>query len=150
MINGYDIRGQRNVQFEGYDSALQTITWNISLTGGEIIKDGAVLMTREVQGKTRTRYFGPGIYDRSDDYIVINGQVSGTNLAGNSYTRTFSKVKRNLGCWFFSSGTITIQSANREDIVLDYGNGTCDRFATISQGSAQQQINLRRLRIRRR
>jgi hypothetical protein len=143
------LRGTRTVTCQGYNVNDNTIIWNITLTGGKIIIDDTYTITREVTQKTRTRYFGPSAIDWSDDYVMINGEVTGTNILGESYTHTLNNLKRMLTCWFFTSGSITIQAGDRPQITLDYGNGNCDEYATIIKGDNEKQINLYRLRANR-
>ncbi len=145
-INNIELRGTRTVTREGYNVNDYTIIWDIKLTGGKIIIDDTHTITREVTRKTRTRYFGPNVFDWNDDYVKITGEVTGVNILGESYTHTLNNLKRMMTCWFFTSGSITIQSGDRPEITLDYGNGECDQYATIIKGENEKQINLYRPR----
>jgi hypothetical protein len=140
-INNVDFEGTRKVVCDGYDVDNQNIVWDIELTGGKIIINNSITITRETT-KTRTRYFGSSIWDWSDDYVEISGVVTGVNAFGESYTRTWKNVNRQLTCLFFTSGTITAQAGDREPIVLNYGSGGCDEYATVSRGDQSKEIDL--------
>jgi len=77
---------------------------------------------------------------------MINGEVTGVNILGESYTHTLNNLKRMMTCWFFTSGSFTIQAGDRPEITLDYGNGECDQYATIIKDDNKKQINLYKLR----
>lgn len=67
-----------------------------------------------------------------DDVYAITGNHTVTNPAGVSRTATITEaLEKKTICQHVSKGKIKIQGPNHYAIV-DYGNGTCDRVATIS------------------
>jgi len=78
-----------------------------------------------------------------DDIFQISGQGSTTNSAG--HTRTFTilqDLQKKYICRHIDKGRVRFEGPNHY-AVLDYGNGTCDNFATISvNGNPPRQIIL--------
>lgn len=71
-------------------------------------------------------------FNLSDDEFTITGNHTITNPAGRTRTVTviFPLIKAN-SCPNISRGTVKIEGP-RHSALIDYGNGTCDKDATIS------------------
>ncbi|MEZ4982653.1 MAG: hypothetical protein R2769_13925 [Saprospiraceae bacterium] len=69
---------------------------------------------------------------RADDVYEINGSMSGENRAGNTFTAfiTIPLIKPRA-CHNIVSGTVEI-TRNSDTGTLDYGDGNCDRIATVT------------------
>jgi hypothetical protein len=74
--------------------------------------------------------------------ITVNATV--TNPAGINRTSTIIQaLQKKYICPFIDKGRVKFQGPNHF-AVLDYGNGDCDRFATMSiDGRAPRIITLR-------
>ena len=57
-------------------------------------------------------------------------------------------LKRKMACRFLVSGSVEIQK-NEKTITLDYGDGTCDDLATITNGDLTREIHLIKRRRKR-
>ena len=67
-----------------------------------------------------------------DDIFSIKGNASVTNPAGITRTATIIEpLQKKYICPYIDKGRIKFQGPNHFS-VLDYGNGECDRFATIA------------------
>lgn len=79
-----------------------------------------------------------------DDIFSITGNAGVTNPAGITRTATILQpLQKKYLCPFIDKGRVKFQGPNHF-AVLDYGNGDCDRFATISiDGRAPRIITLR-------
>ena len=79
-----------------------------------------------------------------DDIFSVRGNASVTNPAGITRTATIIEpLQKKYICPFIDKGRIKFQGPNHFS-VLDYGNGECDRFATISiDGRPPRIITLR-------
>lgn len=79
-----------------------------------------------------------------DDEFSITGNSTVTNSAGVSRTSTIQNaLHKRVACPNIDMGTIRIDGPNHYAI-LDFGNGVCDRFATISiNGNPPRTIPLR-------
>jgi hypothetical protein len=138
MINDASVEGVRVIE------KTADFQFSMTLTGGKItFADGAeyartVNNTRTQTEGTATPFF---IWD---DVFETEGQSSGTNFNNETYTRTItSPLVKPRNCRWFVKGTI--EFATGEDIaILDYGDGTCDRIATLTVNGETREINLRR------
>ena len=79
-----------------------------------------------------------------DDVYSITGGHTVTNAAGNTRTSTITEaLEKKVDCENIDKGKVKIQGPNHYAI-LDYGDGTCDRVATISiDGRVPRTILLR-------
>ncbi len=67
-----------------------------------------------------------------DDVFSITGHRSTTNQAGRTRTATIvTALQKKFACSNIDMGTVRIEGPNHYAIV-DYGDGTCDRIASIS------------------
>ncbi len=67
-----------------------------------------------------------------DDVVTITGHRSTTNAAGNTRAATIqTALQKKFACSNIDMGIVRIEGPNHYAIV-DYGDGTCDRIATIS------------------
>lgn len=82
--------------------------------------------------RTRTQIDGCATTDLSDDVWSVTGTASGTNRRGLAFTTTTSTplIKAN-SCRWFRSGVLT-HSVDGRTRTLDFGNGTCDNFASVT------------------
>ncbi len=112
------------------------------LTGGKITLADGTVITRE---STHTRVFAEGantIFRPRDDVYEITGNASGTTAKGKNYTVTITKkliIKGN--CRVISEGIkeITVDGVKA---ILDFGDGTCDRKASLTVDGETKEITL--------
>ncbi|KPL26029.1 MAG: hypothetical protein AMS23_03530, partial [Bacteroides sp. SM1_62] len=149
-INDHKVEGTRVVTNEGrhmegeYEGKRY---FSVVLTGGKVyVPDSDIVISKEVN---RTRTFVEGEdtrWDTRDDIWHINGTASGVNRKGIPFTREIiSPLWKEIGCRFITKGTVLISAEGRPDVILDYGDGTCDPEVTITVGDEESRtINLRR------
>lgn len=79
-----------------------------------------------------------------DDAFSITGNGTVTNSNGRTRTSTIlTPLQKKVACENIDAGSIRFQGPNHE-AVLDFGDGTCDRLATISiDGRTPRTILLR-------
>ena len=139
-INDVKFEGTRIVTTIGLDSQFN-FSWTYELKNGKITFPDGTYATRE-SSMTRTRVSN-GTLNRLDDYLNITGSVQGINTRGEAYFREIVlPLRRNLGCRFFVSGAIE-NTRNDNVFTIDYGNGTCDRMATLTKNGETTEIRLR-------
>jgi hypothetical protein len=95
---------------------------------------------------SRTRELVQGYKDSviTNHIYKINGTASTYNSRnGNSASITITNVIRNLSCAWLTSGTITVAPSNHRTRVIDFGNGICDYYATVTVGNKVRTIVLR-------
>ena len=97
---------------------------------------------------------GAGSLDFRDDVFTITGNSSGTTADGIAFTSTITTpLTKKSECWtqqiiYPVSGILNIQftrsSSDRviPNVTLDYGDGTCDKEATLTAGNRTEVIML--------
>jgi hypothetical protein len=136
-VNGHTVEGVKEVVKTG------EYQFTITLTGGKVSFTDGTFHTREFE-HIRTWTAG---YDTPnfiwDDEFEIEGNASGVNRREQQYSRTITSpliVKRS--CRWIVQGTIEIEAGDKF-ATLDYGNGECDRFATITVDDESWTITLK-------
>ncbi len=91
---------------------------------------------------------GAGDRETFNEAFEITGTASGTNREGTSYSVTITEpwVTR-TACFqeelFYPvSGISTITIGNAPSYTLDFGDGACDKLATVTVGRVTQEITL--------
>lgn len=143
-IDDYKIEGFKEVNNEGKNED-GNINFSVVLTGGKVISPEGKEITKEysrirewVAGSDTPRF-------RWDDVYMITGEATGINRKGHTYTRTIiDPLEVAIGCRWIKSGNIQIESEGRENAMLDYGDGSCDRIATVTVGERTWTIRLHR------
>ncbi len=118
--------------------------FSMTLTDGKIIFADGSEYTRAFN-RTRTQTQGTSTpYFIWDDVFEIEGQSNGINRNNQSYTRTItSPLVKPRTCRWFVQGTIEFVTGENT-ATLDYGNGSCDRLATLTVNGESREIRLRR------
>lgn len=141
-VDGYKIEGNKTVENEGLNENGNMI-FSISLENGKITTPEGQEMTKTFN---RMREWINGMDTpriRWDDEYFVTGSASGINREGIIYTRTItSPLLVSLNCPWVRSGIVEIEAEDRETAVLDYGDGSCDRFAIITVGEESRTIKL--------
>ncbi len=136
-INGNNIEGTKVVEKTG------DYMYSVTLTGGRVEFTDGTFYTREFE-RVRTwtaGYNTPAVI--ADDEYSLTGSASGINRRGNSYVHTItSPLILKMNCRWIVQGIIEFV-ANNQTAVLDYGDGTCDRIATLTVNGEAYTINLR-------
>lgn len=122
--------GRTNRQVESHLSIILannggTVTWNCD--------------------RTRTQTAGTSTPNILDDEYSIIGTANGTASSGANFTFTITNALiRKMVCpRHFVQGVIIRQVDNRSDVSIDFGNGDCDWYATVSKNGVSRQITLR-------
>gem|GEM_PF-380401 len=113
--------------------------------GSIVLGDGSgtIIWSSE---KTRIVTAGTKTFGRHDDVISVTGSSSGTLVSGNTFTsQTQSPLVRDQqkDCrGVFISGITKISVSDGTEITVDYGDGTCDNFATVTINGVSETITL--------
>ncbi len=146
-VNDYKIEGTQSVAFNGKDDN-GNYSWTWKLVGGIITTPDNVSILRDAE-HTRTLVEGADTpMNRWDNVWKITGSASGINGNGVAYTRTIdanNPVVRNEACRFAVKGTVTFEREGKSNVVLDYGDGTCDDKATVTVDGETKDITLRKV-----
>lgn len=139
FVNGIQFEGTRTQTSLGVDENLN-YSWTVTLINGRMIFPDGTTVVREVS-KTRTLVTNKTMV-RVDDYWLTTGTTSGINYLGESFLKEIvDPLRKNYTCRFIVSGSMEI---TRNDLVytIDFGNGTCDRAATITRDGETVNITL--------
>ncbi len=143
-IDDYQMEGTKTVTNEGHN-ANGNMTFSVHLEGGRLITPDGTEMARNYD---RVREWVAGSDTpmlRWDDEYLITGEATGTNRNGVTYTRTImDPLHVSRQCPWIMSGSVQLVSESHADILLDYGDGTCDRLATVTVGDITKTIRLHR------
>jgi hypothetical protein len=130
---------------EGVKTILKTgeYQYTVTLENARITFTNQTTYTRNA---TRTRTWVSG-YDTPfniwDDVYHISGSASGINRRNQAYTHTItSPLIVKLNCRWITEGILTAV-VGTHNIVVDYGDGTCDNMATITINGKSYEIRLR-------
>ncbi|MFN4082524.1 MAG: hypothetical protein ACK4K9_02730 [Bacteroidia bacterium] len=82
----------------------------------------------------------------TDDKYLIEGSTNGVNRNGFTFTSVITKpLTIDLGCqWRIVSGTVELTPQGKPTRTIDYGNGACDRLATVTVNGRTFNITMRR------
>jgi hypothetical protein len=144
FVDGFQIEGTKTIRNEGLND-MENMYFSVILEGGKVTSPEGKVMTKEfskirewVAGMDTPRF-------RRDDEYMVTGSASGINRNEVAFTRTItSPLHVALNCRWIKSGTVEIEAEGRETAILDYGDDTCDRFATVTIGDKVKTINLHR------
>ena len=96
---------------------------------------------------TRTVKYLRGFYTPfiwRDNILQVDANRTGVNRKGEHYTAVSSGIIWKADCAYKLpiSGTRTITVENKEPIVIDYGDGTCDQYYTITKGDKTITVDI--------
>lgn len=85
--------------------------------------------------------------DQTDDVITISGKAVATMLLEDGTTATYTKeittpLKRIGDCKYIVEGEVVVRLGETEICTLNYGTGTCDEFATMTNADGETEIDL--------
>ncbi len=129
FIENVQLEGSKTVTSVGINTA-GLPNFNVSVDETLTYPDGSVATHSATRSRTMTE--GSATATRLDDVWTITGQGEGINRNGDAYTTSITTplVKRNP-CTWIGEGIIEF-SRNGLTRTLDFGDGTCDRDATIT------------------
>ncbi|MGC9343552.1 MAG: hypothetical protein ACP5E3_12680 [Bacteroidales bacterium] len=143
-IDDYKIEGFKSVSNEG-ENENGNIYFSVNLEGGKVISPEGKEISREY---SRIREWVAGSDTprlRWDDEYMITGESEGINRKGIAYKRTILEpLYVSKDCRWIKSGNVQIEAEERETAILDYGDGSCDRLATVTVGEKSWTIRLHR------
>ncbi|MCK5465194.1 MAG: hypothetical protein KAI95_19340 [Bacteroidales bacterium] len=142
FVNGNQLMGTRTITNSGYNGDGHLV-FTISLPDGIIIRADGLEIERIVN-KTREWVEGEDTRTRKDDVFVINGIVIRTKK-GVDITKTITDVRRPKSCRWPVSGQVEVSTSDdRPDAIIDFGEGKCDKWATITIEGETWRIDLKK------
>jgi hypothetical protein len=142
-INGYAVEGTKTVSFLGLVEGKYTV--EASLTGGRVTSPEGDYSIERSFTHTRTLEDGANtVLNIWDDVWYVTGTAQGKGRNGMNYKATIaSPLMFKTICPWISKGTVVVKIENSKSVVLDFGDGTCDRSFTITvDGSSSDQNSM--------
>lgn len=85
---------------------------------------------------------GFGTEEKEDDILLKTGSGSIVTSEGEEYTREITTALLiDRSCDYIKSGVIEMNKAGSE-VVLDFGDGECDQWATVTTDGVEKEIDL--------
>lgn len=142
FVNDFGINGSRVIENKGRNTAgnphseITTQLQIITPSGNDTIYRNGLRQQEMIAGDS-TRL-------RMDDEFLVSGQVTTRSvLRGARQAIITSPLHLKRNCRWIVAGTVDFRSSGKPTRTLDYGNGTCDRQATVSVGRRSRTIQLR-------
>ncbi len=142
FINGNAVEGGKSISKvrennNGNPERTYEVAMSVTFTTGE---------TMFTNGKRfKEKVYGADTSERGDDVVLITGNWEVVRKNGNVKSAAIVKsLRREYACKYIVSGTIDI-TKNTALYTLDFGGGSCDNKATITNASgAVKEISLRK------
>jgi hypothetical protein len=137
-VNGVKVEGERTVTNLGVVE--NTITFNIVLNDGKLTWPDGTSATRE--HNFNRKWIRAEL--RANDSMEVTGGASGVNRRGVAYEMEIDEnhpITYKRFCPIAVSGIKTFYTANHT-IVINYGNGECDRIITITVGDKSREVRV--------
>ena len=134
-INDNKIEGIKTITNLGREDGI--LVFGIEMEKAKIITEDGVTISWDAS-KTRAFIEGEETPARWDNVYLINGTATKVNKDGVTVTRTITDLVRARNCRFPLSGIVEIsRDDDRPMAVIDYGEGECDKFASITLGEGE-------------
>ena len=148
-INAYAVDGTYSVRNDGLNGAGQR-NFTHRIDNGQLQQNGTTILTYEavenhVQTEGQeTNFFTDGLSGILDDVFEETVNANGTGALGNSFTiTTLEPLTRPVFCSKPVSGKLQYDFAIfDQSAILDFGNGSCDDFATVTIGTYSFTIRI--------
>lgn len=143
FVDGTQVEGTRSWTNNGQNADAQWSYTKVATDMKLTFEDGSITTWSKTRNSTLIE--GGNTATHWDDVWSSTGTASGINRNGNNFTADITEplVKR-ANCRWISSGVIefTVGARTRS---LDFGDGTCDRFGTLTLANGESHsIRLRR------
>lgn len=141
-VNGHKIEGTRTLTNKGVSLENNTITLEVKIQDGKVTWPDDTFVTLTSDQERIIKLGTQGQYEAS-----VTGTASGTSREGLNYTTSvsealvYTKSCIDSGVKIPISGILAFQY-NGLDITVDYGDGACDKMATIFYPSGSMPVTL--------
>lgn len=132
FVDSNQVTGTRAITNNGFNGN-GNLTWTIQAQNIRITKPNGYY---HEWNSTRTRELVAGLATPNspmDDVYLITGSGSSMNSHGNSTSVSILlPLRKEMSCHWIVSGTVEVTPSSHPVRTLDYGNGGCDHFATVT------------------
>ncbi len=142
-VDNVHLEGIRTIENTGLNEA-NNMTWKRNMTNGKLSFEDESTITWDCERYSELIEGGDTHSFRDDSYLVTGGG-NGINKEDIAFSTEITvPLKFIFGCRFPVSGEFTINIEGSETIIIDYGNGECDKIATQTIGDEVKEIKLGR------
>jgi hypothetical protein len=142
FVNEYQLTGEKVVTNQGLNTAGNP-TWTVQVDGQVIKPNGEGTITWVAN---RMREWSEGhntIFLWWDDVYLISGTHEVVASNGSTLSAvTIQPLEFALNCYWIRSGVVNFQHSDLPLIILDYGDGSCDKYATVTINGSTYEITL--------
>ncbi|HEX4849466.1 MAG TPA: hypothetical protein VFV08_01605 [Puia sp.] len=139
-VNGYQLEGTYSIT---NISTIAAIAYTTQIADGKITFPNAIYYNYAGNHKIKMTAGMLTPTDLTDDVYSIGGSGTFSTSAGDSIVDSITTLlSKSYTCKYISSGIISFTYNSTISGTLDFGNGTCDQFATITVGQASKDYVL--------
>lgn len=143
FVNNNQLLGIK--EFTGYINDDGNRASSMIIDGSIILADDAGTITWKSE-RHRVVVEGSNTWIKADDRIEVTGFSNGVNAAGETFSSEIIEPLVRIyqdGCFrFYVAGIVKILKANGTEVVINYGDGTCDNLAEVTIDGVTQIIEL--------
>lgn len=143
-VNGLKIEGRRKIIARGFNEELKYFAFETIISAGKITwPDGS---SATLEGEFEKKLYLPS--DERGFKAEVTGGAGGKNRLGVGFISiiekplTYFQSCTDKGNWTPSSGMIVLTVGGELTYTLDFGNGDCDKKATVTKDGKTLTINM--------
>lgn len=143
-VNGLKIEGRRKIIARGFNAELKYFVFETIISAGKITwPDGS---SATLEGEFEKKLYLPS--DESGFKVEVTGGAGGKNRSGVGFISiiekplTYYQSCTDKGNWTPSSGMIVLTVGGELTYTLDFGNGDCDKKATVTKDGKTLTITM--------
>ncbi len=139
-INGVKLEGTRTV--ERLVAEGNNVKHDITLDNGKATWPDGSISTRE------SSFEREWVKDPENEHVTLDGDASGTNRRGKDYAMNIRETLKYTRACFLTSGVhmavagVKVFTVGNRKIIIDYGDGRCDRIVTVTIGDMMRTVNV--------
>lgn len=141
-INGVKLEGTRTVERIAPLGGENNVRHSIMLDNGKATWPDGSVTTRE------SSFEREWIKDPENERVTLDGEASGVNRRGKSYTMLIRETLVYRRACFLTDGIhmavagVKVFTVGNRKIIIDYGDGRCDRIITVTIGDMVREVNV--------
>jgi hypothetical protein len=141
-INGVQLQGTRTVTRIAPEGGENNVRHSITLDNGKATWPDGTFTTRE------SAFEREWVKDPENERITLDGEASGVNRRGKSYTMAIRETLEYRRACFLTQGIhmavkgVKVFTVGDRKIIIDYGDGRCDRIVTVTIGDLTRDVNV--------
>lgn len=138
IVNGYKVEGVKTITNKGRNTNGKMYFTVVDANGKITKPDGKVVTWTSNYTSTWTKgedtdFWQVGISGICDDEYAMEGAISGTGSAGDTYSyQSTSPIIKNVCCYYIQQGTLDVYVNGKKVAAVDYGDGTCDSKMVVT------------------